>query len=307
MGITNFPNGVSSFGIPLIGSGPILTTGTVRFVHAGTGGTNNDGQDPDRPLTTIDAAINLSTATSTTYAGQDYIVVLPGHAETISAGDGYDADVAGITILGLGRASLRPTLTYSATGSTGVIGAAGVSVINLLHVASVDAVVVMMPIGTSAGALVEANEFRDAGSIGIVDTMTIGAASDVTIRNNRWAETDAGIGQSCILGTTPTRLTLDGNHMDKDAQTGCIELGIALQLQIVNNFIETSAPEDLCIVVATTATGWIDNNKLRVADDAANLTEAITIDNDCQLGRNWIVNANAQRVLEHNAVQSTDA
>jgi len=307
MAITNFPRGVSSFGIPLFGSGPIFTTGTVRWVHSGIGTNDNNGLDPDRPFATIDAAINASTATSSTHAGEDFVVAMPGHAETISGANGFDIDVAGVTVLGLGRGTLRPTLTYSATASTIAVGANGTALINFLHVASINAVVTMMDIQATTGFLLEANEFRDAASIGITDTITLTDEVDLVLRNNRFYETDTGVGQSCILGTTPLRLVIDGNYFHKDAQTGIIENGNATVLQVVNNYIRTLAAEDLAIVSGSTATGWIDNNMIRLQDDAFNITEAITITTNIQLGRNWVVNADEQRVIEHNAVQSTDS
>lgn len=292
-------------GIPLFGVSDLLS-GTVFFAHSGIGNSNNNGQDPDRPMATIDQAINKATATSSTYAAEDYVIALPGHTETISAASGFDLDVAGVTVLGLGRGSLRPTLTYSVATSTGAVGASGTALVNILHVASIDSLAVMIDVDAVTGFLLEANEFRDASSVGIIDTVDIADEVDIMIRNNRWYETDTGIGQSCLLGSTPTRLIVDGNIMDKDAQTGCVELGNAVQCRVINNWIETTAAEDLAIVLGSTATGWIDNNMLRLATDTANITEAITINTNCQLGRNWVVNGDGERVIEHNGAQSTD-
>lgn len=292
-------------GIPLFGVSDLLS-GTVRFVHSGTGSANNNGQDPDRPMATTDQAINKCTATSSTYAKEDYVIALPGHTETISAASGFDLDVAGVTVLGLGRGTFRPTLTYSATGSTGAVGANGTALVNLLHVAGIDSLAMMIDIDATTGFLLEANEFRDASSIGVVDTIDLADEVDITLRNNRWYETDTGVGQSCILGSTPTRLVVDGNKFYKDAQTGIIEVGNCVVSDYVNNFIQTIATEDLAIVIGSSGTGWIDNNKIRLKDDAANITQCITISTAMQLGRNWIVNADGERALEHNVTQSTD-
>ena len=295
-------------GIPLFGVSDILS-GTPFFVHSGKGDSSRNGQDPDRPLATIDQAINKCTATSSTYPKSDYVIVLPGHTETISAASGFDLDVAGVTVLGLGRGTLRPTLTYSVATSTGAVGANGTALVNLLHVASIDSLVVMIDVDATTGFLLEANEFRDASSVGIIDTVDIADEVDVVIRNNRWYETDTGVGQSCLLGTTLTRLIVDDNDMDKDAQTGCVELGNAIQCKVINNWIESTAAEDLAIVLGSTATGWIDNNMIRLATDTNNITECITVtaNQNCQLGRNWVVNADGERALEHNGTQTADS
>lgn len=66
--------------------------------------------DPDgeiRYTATIDAANNLCTAN----AG-DLILVAPGHTETLTATD-ITLDIAGVTVLGLGSGSLRPTLSMN--------------------------------------------------------------------------------------------------------------------------------------------------------------------------------------------------
>jgi len=114
-----------------------LTTGSIFFVHSGTG-TNaaGGGQNPDAPLATLDYAIGLCTASK-----GDTIYVMPGHAETIAATDGFDADVAGIRIIGMGWGALRPTFNMTATASQVNIGAHNVTIENLRFVAGVSAVV----------------------------------------------------------------------------------------------------------------------------------------------------------------------
>lgn len=112
--------------------------GSIFFVHSGTG-TNGAGygRNPDAPLATVDYAIGLCTASK-----GDTIYVMPGHAESFSAADGFDADVAGIKIVGLGWGALRPTFTFAATAATVAVGAANVTLENLRFVAGISAVVV---------------------------------------------------------------------------------------------------------------------------------------------------------------------
>jgi hypothetical protein len=89
-----------------------MTTGDRWWVHSGTGSdTANSGLSPDDALATIDAAINKCTASV-----GDIVYVMPGHAETIGAA-GIDADVIGLSIIGLGIENNRPTITFNATTS----------------------------------------------------------------------------------------------------------------------------------------------------------------------------------------------
>jgi hypothetical protein len=75
MGYTNFPNGLTSFGIPLVGSGMIPTSpGKIFFVNYGTGSDANRGTDMSKPLKTVAYALSLCTS------GNDDIIALTGSA-----------------------------------------------------------------------------------------------------------------------------------------------------------------------------------------------------------------------------------
>ena len=114
------------------------TTGNVWYVDSGNGvdGVGAAGISRKNPFATLDYAIGRCTANN-----GDFIIVMPGHAETIAAANGWDADVAGITILGLGDGTDMPEFNFTATGSTVAIGAANVSVYNLRFLAGVSAIV----------------------------------------------------------------------------------------------------------------------------------------------------------------------
>jgi hypothetical protein len=96
-------------GVPVAGE---LTTGNVFFVDSGSGSNSNNGKKPSTALATLDYAIGKCTATN-----GDIIYVLPGHAETTTA---IAVDVAGITIIGIGRGRARPTFTAT-TAATDLI------------------------------------------------------------------------------------------------------------------------------------------------------------------------------------------
>lgn len=135
MSITPFPNGVSSFGIPLLPSiGGVLTTGDVYFVHS-SGSNGNSGTDSDHPFADLDFAVGRCTASK-----GDVILVMPGHTENISAADDIDVDVAGVSVIGLGSGNLRPTFTYTNALGEFVVGASNVRISNMIFNASVTTV-----------------------------------------------------------------------------------------------------------------------------------------------------------------------
>lgn len=113
-----------------------LSTGRRVFVHSGTGSNAGGfGASPDKPVATLDYAIGLCTANK-----GDKVYVMPGHAETFVATDGFDADVAGIQIIGLGWGSAKPTFSFNHANAQVNIGANGVWIENLRFMATITAV-----------------------------------------------------------------------------------------------------------------------------------------------------------------------
>lgn len=134
MGLTNFPNGVASRGVPLSG-GDIPVSGNVFFVGATSTNSNmsagvNDsasyGSTPEKPFATIVYAMAQCTA-----GNNDVIYVLPGHTESVS-GAAYLTPKAGVSIIGLGTGSNRPQLSWTATASTIVCSANNVTFRNMI-------------------------------------------------------------------------------------------------------------------------------------------------------------------------------
>jgi hypothetical protein len=114
--------------------------GAIFFVdstHAAKADAAGGGKSPDTPLATIDYAVGLCTANK-----GDVIYVMPGHAETVTAAAGIDLDVAGISVVGLGKGSNKPTITMgTATTATVRINAANVTLRGVRLVNDIDSLV----------------------------------------------------------------------------------------------------------------------------------------------------------------------
>jgi hypothetical protein len=141
MGMTDFPNGVTSYGMPILaGAGSdCTTTGNVFFVDSGNtkgGDVMGKGKSPSTPFLTVDYAIGQCTANN-----GDLIFVMPGHAENISAATSWVQDVAGVRIIGLGAEETRPTFTFTATAGSIEMDAADSVIANMVFVAGISAVV----------------------------------------------------------------------------------------------------------------------------------------------------------------------
>ena len=182
MGLTNFPYGVSSFGIPLIGSGPDMTTGDVYFVSstaANRSDSGSQGTAPTLPFATLDYAVGRTTENQ-----GDIIYVMPGHAETISAAAGLDLDVAGISVIGLGWGNTRPTFTFAtATGADMDIDAANITLRNLRFIGNIAALAAPCDVN-AAGFTMEWCDWYVATATTDIDMtiITDAAADDMTIR-----------------------------------------------------------------------------------------------------------------------------
>lgn len=133
---TNFPNGVTSFGVPQIGNGLEITTGNYWFVSSVLGSNGNPGNDASLPFAGLQTAINAS-------ASGDVIVLLPNHAETVSAAAGITTTgKPGLSIVGQGEGASRPTFTFStSTAATFAIASASVSISNIVGICNIDQIV----------------------------------------------------------------------------------------------------------------------------------------------------------------------
>ena len=122
---SGFPYGVSLHGVPMLNA----HHGNVWWVNSATGA-NSGGNDGSRelPFATLDYAIGRCTANN-----GDIILLAPNHAETVTGIGGITADVAGISIIGLGNYNQRPRfLMDGATTLTFAVSAADVSISNIV-------------------------------------------------------------------------------------------------------------------------------------------------------------------------------
>jgi hypothetical protein len=189
MSLTNFPNGVTSFGVPVFGSGNAIpaSTGSYFFVSSGSGSASNDGKSPTYPLATVDQAFGKCTADK-----GDVIVVMPGHAETISSATSLLADVAGVTVVGLGSGNKRPTFTFAtATTAAIVVSADNITFRNMRFIGNLDNVVTAFSLTTAKYFSLEGNDFIDNSNalhfLSILTTSTSdNAAEGLRVVGNRW-------------------------------------------------------------------------------------------------------------------------
>lgn len=288
--LTNFPNGLSSFGLPIVpATTPNVTTGNIFFVHSGTGSdTGGMGKSPSTPFDTIDYAIGKCTASK-----GDVIYVMPGHTESIAAAGGIAADVAGISIIGLGSGSLRPTITLgTATAASFTVTAADVTIENLLFTSALDNVATVFTV-TGKDCTIKNCEFRDASaalhflSCVLTGTTDNGADGLAVIGCKRHALAAGALAFVSILGNCD-RLLLKDNWV-QSAGTGDVghfvimSSKVCLDALIIGNILNVLGAANATVGVfmtgsSTTSTGVLAYNLCSSLDTTTELFATAGLD-----------------------------
>jgi hypothetical protein len=225
-------------GVNVLGSE--FTTGDTFYVNSAV--TSGDGLSPATAVSTIDAAINLCEANK-----GDRIYVLPGHAETITAASAITADAAGVRIIGLGRGSSRPTITWGAAAATIVVSAASVSFENFRFINNFADVTTMFSVSGGGDDLMFANcLFADTSTIlNAIDFITLATGVDGLALIGCQAIGRSASNDSFITGVAHDRLLIEQCQIQFDvAQTsvvGVIETsGNATNVWIKDSFFRSN-------------------------------------------------------------------
>lgn len=250
-------------------------TGNVWFVHHG--GTAAGGYTADGPVTTIDGAINLA-------AANDTIFVLPGHAETITGAAAIAADVAGISIIGLGNGTTRPTITYGTnTTATAVVSAANVTIKGLRFVNNIDSLAVFLTVSEN-NCTIENCDFIGASTKEVLNAIGITTTyDDTTIRGCKFIQPTDPAGTNGNAGTGCIYLVDSENVLIENCEfRGCWETAFvhnkttaAANLWIRNcyGYGSTLTADAVPFVLVSTATGAAADCRFVNPNEAA-LTEA---------------------------------
>jgi hypothetical protein len=218
-----FTNGLTVRGLPIT----IAHPGEVFWVNnsgvlpkGGIGGSNGNDGTYLRPFSTIDYAIGRCTANR-----GDVIMVMPGHAENVSAASGITVDVAGIAIVGLGSGAKVPTLSWTAADGTIAGSVANVSWVNMKFVANVADVTTAWDLaGGSDGWSFENCVWTDTSTVlNHIDFITLATGvDDLSFINCRVIGKSAS-NDSFITGVAHDRLLIDKCQIQFDvAQTSVV-------------------------------------------------------------------------------------
>ena len=261
MTLTAFPNGVSSFGVPIVGGGSpsLLTTGKIYFVDD-SGSDDGEGTDPAAPLATWDAAFGKCTANQ-----GDIIVLMPGHAEAISAAAGVDADVAGVRSVGLGVGVERPTITFDTIISVDIdIDAAGITFENIVFSANFADITAAIDVNANDFTMINCHFQATAVDMNflicIQDHLT--TSDRIKILNCSSKLVDASDTHFINFAGVGDGHEVRGCTLIGDWGTMCIGgAGVITFCVITDNIIyNATTTVDACVNLAATATGIVMRN-----------------------------------------------
>ena len=280
MSTTNYPNGVSSFGVPVMGGMSLpSTTGRYIFVSSVSGSNGNTGLSVEAPVATLLQALVVANANK-----DDIVVLMANHAETVSAA--YAIAKAGVRIIGLGVGSARPTFTFDTSASVARFTVTGKNIgfWNCVFVANFGDIGTIILVGASPEFAVEDCVFRDTSSslnmLACVTTTVTVNADGMRFNRNRveMLGTTAATVPVKILGTM-SRLQVNENFVTKAVlnNTSCLVNHAALvmtNLEMARNVINSANTDSatggfLIVTSSTTNTGHVYDNKIIGRDTAA--------------------------------------
>jgi len=256
----------------------------------GAGTTAGHGYSWAEPLSTLAAAIALCTSN----AG-DVIHLAPGHAENVASAGAITVNKTGITILGHGQGSDRPTFTFITSVDADIeIDNANVTFENIIFVQNKDAIVGPLDVD-AAHCTFKKCVFRDTSTQNTLDWIVGDANADYltvedcvnegtdTAGNNSWVQVDG----SAYL--TVRNCVSHGNFVVANigvVNTACTDV------LITGNHLENSNAIDVNIELFAASTGWVSNNYCKIVTDAE--VSWVNTPGNTYLFENYGVNSNGE-------------
>jgi hypothetical protein len=230
-----------------------------------------EGTSPDTAVATIKAAYALCTASQ-----GDTIVVLPGHAESIShASTSLSLTKAGVRIIGLGEGDTRPTITFDTANTASIpVSAASNSFENIIFVANFLSIAAAFTLSTAKAFTLRNCEFRETSStLNFLNIIKGTGAANTTDRlvatDNLWK----GLGVTSISSFFLSADALEGvvlrrnrvihNHAVDTSSLLKMTTGACINLDCGDNVIvskQTAATAGVLLDVGASSTGVVYRN-----------------------------------------------
>lgn len=256
-----------------------LPGGRALFVCNRSGVQNGNGKTADRPYATIEEAVSALATASVTSQG-DCIYVLQGHAENVDEADWLSelSTLKGLSILGVGTGTMRPTLTWTIATATLLMDTNDLELANFnlnlagTHVTGA-ALTVAAPITVSGTGCRISNCFIYWGFENdriVGDGITWTGADGKFLGNTCIALVAAVPTNSFMVLTGADRIEIAGNYIfgPTDGTTRGVIYGLtteSLNVNIHNNYLHNIlASSTIAMSLLASSTGSIAYNQASV-------------------------------------------
>ena len=256
-------------------------------------------------FTTIQECVNAASA-------DDVISVAPSHVETVTAAAGLVLDQSGLTIIGYGNGDRRPQVNFTTVvGADMDVSAAGITIKNVRFTGGIDALTGPVDVNAADFTMIDCVTEDVTGQA--TDFVVSDANADrmSVVRHEHRGAAAAGADSAFQL-TGGDQITFEdawiyGNF----AAAGIESIGTAqTNLRIYGGanrpcYIRTVNAADVAVTLLTGSTGDVGPYVYaRVADNAANVTEAFVGDAMRFMQPVGVVNLNGERGFETNITAS---
>jgi len=284
MPLTAYPGLLAALGAPYLNVSPLLTPGEMYFVNSVRGSNNNDGRDVLRPMAGWQQAYNKCRANR-----GDMVVLLPGHAQTITAAAGIALNIAGVTTLALGWGANRPTISMTTATAVSidvtaanniVAGVGGPDSGLIVDATGVDAITAAINVQAADFAFVNNRMIvADAGGQAILGLLTTAAANRMLVAGCVFEGSDDTGTTTAIrlVGTDRVMLVENKFYGAYGAGVGAIEnlTTDCTNCYVIGNKIDNrTATSTKAMVFRTASTGQISGNHMQILSGTAPITGA---------------------------------
>jgi len=229
---------------------------TAKMFGAISGSDGNGGLSPKEPLATITKAISKCVV-----GRGDVIVVMPGHAETLTAA--LAMSTAGVQLLGCQVGNLQPVLTANGTINLINLTGAGCMVAGLKLVnITTDATTSLVNVAAADCTLKNLKMIGSAsGSVAVTDLIVVNAGGDRCRIENVEARNTSKTNNSFInIAAAVDGLTIKSVYYRGLVTTGgIIDAAAATQIRIEDSTVAVTGSSKSALVLSNNSGGVISN------------------------------------------------
>jgi uncharacterized protein YwbE len=232
-----------------------------------------DTEGTSRIFPTITTALAQCTASR-----GDVIYVAPGYTETVTSAAWLTVTVAGVSIIGLGTGTLRPTVTFStSTAASFDITAANVYIKNMIFTNAIDAQLAMVNVTATDVTFLECDFNTNSATTGTVaGILTAATATRLKVDNCRfiWPAVNSGTTTTAqIKHESGVDYIISNNYFTGKMTQAIVNVATVLRGTIFSNrFVVATGTS--AITMAAASTPFISNNRINVPSGTTPITAA---------------------------------